>query len=203
MTTCAVTNSFTPATTIVASQVNQNFTDLLTFLNTTGVNVYQAASIANAAISASAAIAQTKLGVVDACQVHKGGGTQTITTGAGQNVTFDTEDFDTAAMHSTVSNTDRITIVTTGLYLLVAQGSFAANGTGNRLLTINKNAGATQLVAVNNGTPLAGNSAALCAVTLASLTAADYVVVNAAQTSGGDLALSSPMFAAVRIGALV
>lgn len=52
MSTLAITNSFTAGTTIVASQMNTNFTDVTTFLNTTGVNVYQAASVGGAALAA-------------------------------------------------------------------------------------------------------------------------------------------------------
>jgi len=51
MTTAAVTNAFVAGNTIIASQVNQNFADVLTFLNTTGVNVFQPASITAPALA--------------------------------------------------------------------------------------------------------------------------------------------------------
>lgn len=50
MANASVTNTFAAGTTIQASQVNANFTDLLNFLNTTGVHVYQAATIETAAL---------------------------------------------------------------------------------------------------------------------------------------------------------
>jgi hypothetical protein len=69
MTTAAITNTFVTATVAEASKVNQNFSDLLTFLNTTGVHVYQANTVGEDAIS-SALSAQ--LGVNDGSNVRRG-----------------------------------------------------------------------------------------------------------------------------------
>jgi len=56
-----------------------------------------------------------------------------IPTGAGYTtLTFDSEVFDTGAMHSTSSNTDQITMPEAGIYLLQAKVRWAANATAYR-----------------------------------------------------------------------
>lgn len=73
MANASVTNSFTAGTTIVASQVNTNFTDILNFLNTTGVHVYQASTIETAALE-NDAVTAAKIadGVINADLVEVG-----------------------------------------------------------------------------------------------------------------------------------
>lgn len=60
MTNVAVTNTFTSGTTISSSQVNTNFSDLVTFLNSTGVHVFQAGTV-NATALASNAVTTAKI----------------------------------------------------------------------------------------------------------------------------------------------
>lgn len=48
------------------------------------------------------------------------------------SLTFATEDVDSAGMHSTSSNTDRLTSVYAGWYRVGGKWSHAVNGTGNR-----------------------------------------------------------------------
>ena len=64
------------------------------------------------------------------------------------NLTFDTERYDTDNFHSTVSNTDRLTVPKAGKYLLYAGFRFAVNGTGYRQIFIRLN-GATG-IAINS-----------------------------------------------------
>ena len=49
-------------------------------------------------------------------------------------VTFDTERFDTDTIHSTSTNTSRLTINTGGKYLIGGAVTFTANATGQRQL---------------------------------------------------------------------
>lgn len=56
-TLATVTNTFSAGNTIKSADVNQNFTDLLNFLNTTGVAAYQALSITSAALGAASVTA--------------------------------------------------------------------------------------------------------------------------------------------------
>ena len=113
---------------------------------------------------------------------------QTITTGTtGTVLTFDAERWDTGGVHSTVSNTGRLTATRAGVYVIGLGVEWAANATGVRIATIRLNAA---------GTPLAGDERAASGastvvqqniVTLYRLAAGEYVYATVAQTSGGDL----------------
>ena len=48
---------------------------------------------------------------------------------SGANMSFDLEDFDTDGMHDTVTNNDRITIQTAGIYLITFTYEFSYSGT--------------------------------------------------------------------------
>lgn len=110
-----------------------------------------------------------------------------ITTGGGYtNVTYPTEGFDTQNLHSTVTNTDRVTIATAGKYLIIAYMEWAGSTAGQRDLAIRKNAGGT-LLAADVRPP---GSSGFCAGTITwfgSLAAADYVNLGVAQNSGVSL----------------
>lgn len=54
-------------------------------------------------------------------------------------VTLDSEYYDTDTMHSTVTNTERLTIVTTGVYRFTFRCSWAGNVTGDRWAYIRRN----------------------------------------------------------------
>ena len=116
---------------------------------------------------------------------------QSFSTGSGTNVTFDTELFDTDGFHSTATNTDRITIPAGkgGYYLLTARGIWTASSTGQRISTIRKNAGATQLAryVINNQT--ASAEATVLVQTVANLVATDFVVFECYQDGTGSLDL--------------
>lgn len=85
----------------------------------------QVASINDALFSPSAAVSATA--------------NQAIANGTTTTVTFATEDYDNAAMANLGVNNDRLTITETGLYLVSAFITFAANGnvTGGRALQVN------------------------------------------------------------------
>lgn len=108
----------------------------------------------------------------------------------------DTENYDNDSMHSTVTNTSRITIQTAGRYLLTAAVGFAANATGNRSIEFKLNG-----VALSGGTLLASsgstNSTAIVLTRTLVLAAADYVEVTATQRSGGALNTTLSEFAAL------
>lgn len=72
------------------------------------------------------------------CSAYNSTG-QTITTGTVTALTFDSEQFDTHTMHSTSSNTSRITVPSAGKYILMAQVVFDINSTGRRLFNFRKN----------------------------------------------------------------
>ncbi len=111
---------------------------------------------------------------------------QTIANNTITVLTWDTEQFDTDAFHSTSSNTGRITIPAgkNGKYLLIGQTEFAANSTGDRELYLRKNGSTIKTVytpAIATVFPILSFSAIL------DLTATDYVEMAVFQTSGGNL----------------
>jgi hypothetical protein len=105
-------------------------------------------------------------------------------------ITFDTEDYDTDAFHSTSSNTSRFTVPSgkAGKYLISGNIAFDANGTGVREIAIYKNGsvlnyGPTiQTVAATYGTYVPISY-------VLNLSVADYIEIFAFQNSGGTLAV--------------
>lgn len=113
------------------------------------------------------------------CHIYATGGV--ISTGSEQGVFFDSESFDVGGLHSTSSNTDRITIVESGFYLLVANITIEGNATGYRYIRIESNLAQTY----QPGTSAPYN--VLTAVVTKYLNAGDYVTVSIYQNSGGNL----------------
>ena len=69
---------------------------------------------------------------------------QSITSATWTSLSFNTEDWDTAAnaastQHDTVTNNNRLTAIYAGKYAAYAYATFAANATGQRYIGINKN----------------------------------------------------------------
>jgi hypothetical protein len=103
-------------------------------------------------------------------------------------ITFDVEELDTDAFHSTSSNTSRITIPSGkgGKYLITGQVKFANNATGVRLFKIIKN---------NSGdghdfeipTSSVSGSFAITQSSILNLAVGDYIEIFAYQSSGGSL----------------
>lgn len=101
-------------------------------------------------------------------------------------MTSNEENFDNDSMHSTASNTSRITIQTAGRYMFWATLSFAANSTGHRVLRLLVNNTTTyDLQVINSGT--AATPIVLSGSKSLVLAASDYVECIGAQNSGGAL----------------
>jgi hypothetical protein len=116
---------------------------------------------------------------------------QSIANTTNVDVTWDVESLDTNGFHSTVTNTDRITIPSgyAGKYLVVAQLSYGNNATGDlRRSLIFKNT--TQLsyanVRPNRATPVASF--------IEDMAEGDYFKAVANQDSGGTLTLEGNNF---------
>lgn len=107
-------------------------------------------------------------------------------------ITFDTEEFDVGGMHSTTTNTGRITIPTggDGTYLVGCHASWAANATGARSIYIRLN-GSTLLVPDTKPASSATVVERMGCSTIAKLVAGDYVEVIAYQESGGSLNITT------------
>ena len=112
---------------------------------------------------------------------------QTLTTGSITTLTFDSEDFDVGAMHSTSSNTSRLTVPTggDGLYLISIAVNFVSNNSGSRIVYVKKNgSGAFTITKPSVGS---GVVTSVESVFLMSLVATDYVEIQGQQDSGGNL----------------
>lgn len=111
-------------------------------------------------------------------------------------VNFDTDDNDTGNFHSTVTNTDRVTIGQAGLYAVAGKAGWAVNGTGTRYadLTLNGNTIAgSSARGPNGGTDLAVIN--ICTLYL-QLALNDILRMRVWQNSGGNLDTAGVSFPA-------
>ena len=88
---------------------------------------------------------------------------QSINNTTWTTLTFDSENFDSATMHSTSSNTSRITVPIAGTYHIMAHIVFDVNGTGRRIVQVLK-----------NGNTYSGNSSEVMVNTNGGYTIFDY-----------------------------
>jgi len=110
--------------------------------------------------------------------------TQSINNATGTTITFNSETYDTNSYHSTVTNTSRLTVPSTGYYLLSTTVIFTSNSTGTRSLDLKKNG--TGIATTEQGT----STTAVTPVQLTCAffaTAADYFEVSVYQNSGSTL----------------
>ncbi len=126
------------------------------------------------------------------CQVYSAANISVTTSGTARLMTFDTDQYDTAAMHNPSSNPSRITMPVDGLYEVKAYVKFAADATGYRLLSVRLNSAG----AIGSGTGLVthgvGNAGATVDASISRsftdiFTAGDYIEIFATQASGGAL----------------
>ena len=101
-------------------------------------------------------------------------------------VTFNSERFDTDGYHDTGSNTNRLTIPATGYYLIGCGIEYAANGTGDRIVTIRDSSG-TSVASESAGAATASQNTRLSPSTLIYATAGEWFEVAPFQSSGGAL----------------
>tara|TARA_R110000822_G_scaffold96528_2_gene219692 strand:+ start:126 stop:992 length:867 start_codon:yes stop_codon:yes gene_type:complete len=117
------------------------------------------------------------------CRVTQSAGLS-LASGTSQIQLFDTEAFDTNSYHSTSTNTGRMTVPSTGYYLLSFNSSYSSNGSGLRQTGIRKNGTVIQ------SATLSGSSVAQTDVVLScilSATAGDYFDLELYQNSGTTL----------------
>lgn len=111
---------------------------------------------------------------------------QAIATSTVTAITWDTELYDTDAMHSTSSNTARLTAPVAGKYHISGTAQFAANATGFRAAWLRIN-GSTLIDADQDGAPVASADCFLHVSRDWLFAAADYVELVVEQSSGGSL----------------
>ena len=117
---------------------------------------------------------------------------------------FNSERFDTDAIHDTVTNNSRLTCETAGKYFISANVVFAPNTTGIRWTGIRLNGG--NLIAQQCGPPAAAGAGTVQNLsTVYGLAVNDYVETVVYQDSDGALGVQrvadySPEFMMVRVG---
>lgn len=129
-----------------------------------------------------------------ACSVYNSAAATLSSSVSLQTLSANSENFDNDSMHSTSSNTSRITIQTDGRYLVFGSVNFAANTSGRRALAFVVNGSTTYNVGGAHPVQTA-NSMAMSGVRAVVLTAGDYVELQVVQSSGGDLDVTLSEFA--------
>lgn len=128
--------------------------------------------------------------------------TQSIPNAAATALTFNSEYFDTDAMHDPLgSYPSRLTATTTGKYVITANVGFEANATGTRMVGIKLNG--TTYIAQQTWAGFTGDSNIVNVTATVRMNAGDYVEVFVYQSSGGALSTvffdqATPVFSAIR-----
>jgi hypothetical protein len=112
----------------------------------------------------------------------------------------DAEEYDSASMHSTVTNTSRITIPAdgAGVYRFSGEARFNPSATGFRTVGVLKN-GTTEIAASKTVSVSAGDLPVISTVGQAKLVGGDYIELYCFQNSGGSLAVGDCRFSATRV----
>ena len=128
------------------------------------------------------------VGVLPAVSVYNPSGTDlTPADSAVTALTFSTELFDTAGMHSTTSGTGLLRAPVKGVYMITASIGFAASGTGKRELYLYKNGA---LAETESALPLSSPHATYVGMSaLLAMNAGDSVELKVYQGSGAPLAV--------------
>jgi hypothetical protein len=129
-----------------------------------------------------------------ACSV-RAGSAQSLTNGVTTVLTAGVENFDNDGMHSTVTNTSRITIQTPGRYLVSALTRYAVNASGGRILSLFVNGAANHDLTAVMASP--STDSFLSGVKSFVFVAGDYVEVRATQYTGGALNVTLEDFTAL------
>lgn len=154
---------------------------------------------------ANGAVTPAKLAAAPAARVFNSASQSVAAAPAVGVLSFDSERFDTAAVHRTDLDQSRLTAPTAGLYLATVNVSWEPNATGARELNLRKNGAAIVARSVMAGVA-GGNTTEQTITSLVSLAAGDYLETTVRQNSGGALNVQtapefSPEFSLIRLGA--
>lgn len=119
------------------------------------------------------------------CRVYASG-TQAITTATFTAVLFDTEEYDTDALHDTGSNTGRLTASATGKWNVTAGVTWDTNTTNNRYLLMRVNGTTYVRGTIRQDVGSSGRASQNISSGPIALSATDYVEVLVYQDSGGN-----------------
>ncbi|MEV5943642.1 hypothetical protein [Streptomyces sp. NPDC051994] len=116
------------------------------------------------------------------------GTAQSIPNGTWTSFTIDTELTDADGIHSTVTNTSRVTPNVPGSYLLIGTSGWAGNVTGKRWVRLALNGAAINGTACGSDAHTSLNVGGHTTATIVNLNGStDYVEVQGQQASGGAL----------------
>jgi hypothetical protein len=128
---------------------------------------------------------------------------QSIPNNSATTLAFNSEYYDSNTLHDNATNNSRITIATTGRYLVIFRAVFATSATGYRAGVLLLNGGSfidwQSYAAAPTGTSGVQN------MIIREFTAGDYIEAQVIQTSGGALDLKqftnySPVFSIEQLG---
>lgn len=127
---------------------------------------------------------------VPAANVYNSGA-QSIPNAAITQLLFDSEFFDNAGIHSTSSNTGRLTAPKSGVYTVSAFVGWTTNATGDRYLAIRRNGEEAKKIAADRrgASNITGQESHVTAPLF--LNAGEYVDIVVYQGSGGALTLNT------------
>ena len=140
--------------------------------------------------SGTAWVTKSGAGALIGCDLYKSA-TQSIATGTWTAVTFSNEVYDTDNLHSTSTNTSRITIPAglSGKYLFTGNIVFAASATGVRGISLYKDGSAYKEIYMSNASSSYSTIVSWSAIS--SLVAGSYYETFVYQESGGALNLNN------------
>jgi hypothetical protein len=123
------------------------------------------------------------------CRVYNDANISHTTSGTEQKLTFNQERWDIRGMHDPSTNSERITAVRTGVYLVGAHVEWAANATGDRWLTIKHTDSASTVIVAEDAKPAiaVANPTPHSICTTVELAVGDYVELFVNQTSTAAL----------------
>jgi hypothetical protein len=116
---------------------------------------------------------------------------QSIATATNSSVALDSERYDVGNCHSTTTNNSRLTVPAGGggIYHIGGAATFASNATGIRIVWILYNG--TTRISEQDAPSVSANTCSLQVSCDYKLAAGDYVELQAYQTSGGLLSVTS------------
>lgn len=132
------------------------------------------------------------------CSVYDSG-TQSVGNGATAVLDADSENYDNDAMHSTSSNTSRLSIQTAGRYLIQARVRFSGDADGFRQIDVITNGGSPQILSSSRPEPSGTLPCYLTGTLSLVLSDGDYIEVRAYQNAGNALDVKLLELAAVFI----
>lgn len=126
--------------------------------------------------------------------------TQSIANNSWVTLAFNTENWDTDAIHDNATNNSRLTCKTAGKYLVIAHAEFDANATGTRIVRIDKG-GVNQVQEFSPAAALGLGPMGLTAHITLDMAVNDVVTMLVCQDSGGAINVTvNTWFAMGRIG---